>query len=109
MTILDDEKKVEQILKIAQQIQFGCFDEFSKSHLLVLRLLAYCPNPITKKCIIDMLDLIDPFATDIINKLFNCNVIDEIADRNTGQTLYKIKDDFYNPTPMFKVCAIKSR
>ena len=94
MTILDDEKKVEQILKIAQQIQFGCFDEFSKSHLLVLRLLAYCPNPITKKCIIDMLDLIDPFATDIINKLFNCNVIDEIADRNTGQTLYKIKDDF---------------
>lgn len=90
----DDETKVEQILKIAQQIKFGCFDDFSKSHLLVLRLLAYCPSSISKNCIIDALDLIDPIATDIINKLFNCNLIDEIADRITGNTLYCIKDNY---------------
>ena len=33
-----------------------------------------------------------------------CKTDCEISGR-----VYKIKDDFYNPTPMFKVCAIKSR
>ena len=32
-----------------------------------------------------------------------CKTDCEISGR-----VYKIKDDFYNPTPMFKVCAIKS-
>lgn len=34
----------------------------------------------------------------------SCKTDCEISDR-----IYKIQDDFYNPTPMFKVCAIKSR
>lgn len=34
----------------------------------------------------------------------SCKTDCEISGR-----IYKIKDDFYNPTPMFKVCAIKSR
>ena len=34
----------------------------------------------------------------------SCKIDCEISGR-----VYKIKDDFYNPTPMFKVCAIKSR
>ena len=33
----------------------------------------------------------------------SCKIDCEISGR-----VYKIKDDFYNPTPMFKVCAIKS-
>ena len=34
----------------------------------------------------------------------SCKIDCEISGR-----VYKIKDDFYNPTPIFKVCAIKSR
>ena len=34
----------------------------------------------------------------------SCKIDCEISGR-----VYKIKDDFYNQTPMFKVCAIKSR
>ena len=29
------------------------------------------------------------------------------TDCNISDRIYKIKDDFYNPTPMFKICAVK--
>lgn len=29
------------------------------------------------------------------------------TDYKVSERIYKVKDDFYNPTPMFKVCAVK--
>ncbi|MGN1032971.1 MAG: hypothetical protein ACI4PU_05875, partial [Intestinibacter sp.] len=29
------------------------------------------------------------------------------TDCKVSERIYKVKDDFYNPTPMFKVCAVK--
>lgn len=34
----------------------------------------------------------------------SCETDIELSDR-----IYKVKDDFYNPTPMFEICASKSR
>lgn len=90
----NDEEKMEQIISMAQQIQLSCFDGFSKSHMLVMRLLAYSPTPISKDCIIDILDLIDPMATDIISKLYDDNFVKQTANKKTGKTLYCLSDSF---------------
>lgn len=89
-----DEEKMAQITRMAQQIQLRCFDGFSKSHMLVMRLLAYSPTPISKDCIIDILDLIDPMATDIISRLYDENLIKQTANKTTGKTLYCLSDSF---------------
>lgn len=89
-----DEEKTKQILKTAQQIHLRQFEEFSKVHMLVLSLLAYSPAPITKNSIIDILDLIEPIASEILNQLYDGNFIYQIAHKETGQTLYGISDDF---------------
>lgn len=91
---VDDEEKTKQILKTAQQIHLRQFEEFSKVHMLVLSLLAYSPAPITKNSIIDILDLIEPIASEILNQLYDGNFIYQIAHKETGQTLYGISDDF---------------
>lgn len=90
----NDEEKMAQIISMAHQIQLRCFDGFSKSHMLVMRLLAYCPTPISKDSIIEILDLIDPMATDIICKLYDSNFIKQTANKKTGMTLYCLSDDF---------------
>lgn len=89
-----DEEKIAQIISMAHQIQLRCFDGFSKSHMLVMRLLAYSPMPISKDCIIDILDLIDPMATDIISKLYDGNFVKQTANKKTGKTMYCLRDSF---------------
>lgn len=89
-----DEKKMELMLKTAQQIHLGRFDEISKSHLLVLCLLAYSPSPITKNNITDILESNEQIITEILNQLYNINFIDYIAHNITGQTLYCIMDEY---------------
>lgn len=89
-----DEQITERILSIAQKIHLQKFDEFSRSHLLVLRLLAYSPSPISKKDILEILDLGEPVTTEIINQLYNKNFINYIANNKSENTLYAINDDF---------------
>ena len=89
-----DEEKVAQIINMASQIQLRCFNGLSKSHMLVFHLLAHSPTPIPKSCIIDILDVVDPIATDILSKLYDGNFIRQIADSQTGQTMYCIRDSF---------------
>lgn len=62
--------------------------------MLVMRLLAYSPTPISKSCIIDILDLIVPMATDIISRLYEDKLVKQTINRETGKTLYCISDDF---------------
>ena len=81
-----DEETTTQIINMAHQIQLHRFDGFSKSHMLVMRLLAYSPTPISKDCIIDILDLIDPMATDIISKLYDGNFVKQTVNKKTGKT-----------------------
>ena len=90
----NDKEKMAQIISMAHQIQLRCFDGFSKSHMLVMRLLAYSPSPISKDSIIEILDLIDPMATDIICKLYDSNFVKQTANKKTGKTLYCLSDDF---------------
>lgn len=89
-----DEEKMAQIINMAHQIQLRRFDGFSKSHMLVMRLLAYSPTPISKNCITDILDLIDPMATDILCQLYDSNFVRQIACKRTGKTLYCLNDNF---------------
>lgn len=89
-----DEQMTELILNTAQQIHLRRFDEFSKIHMLVLRILAYSPSPLSKKDIIDMIDLIEPITTEIISQLYNRNFINYIAHNKNDHTLYVINDDF---------------
>lgn len=89
-----DEQNMEKILSVAQKIHLRSFNEFSKMHLLVLRLLAYSPSPLSKKNILDILDLIEPVATEIINQLYNENFINLIVHSRVEHTLYAINDDF---------------
>lgn len=89
-----DDQIAERMLNTAQQIHLRKFDVFSKTHLLVLRLLSYSPSPLSKKNILDILDLIEPIATEIINQLYNKNFINYIAHSGTGHTLYTINDHF---------------
>lgn len=89
-----DEQNMEKILSVAQKIHLRSFNEFSKMHLLVLRLLAYSPSPLSKKNILDILDLIEPVATEIINQLYNENFINLIVYSRVEHTLYAINDDF---------------
>lgn len=91
---VNDDEKMELIYNTAQNIHLRSFKELNRTHLLVLRLLAYSPNPITKDNIIRILELIEPLATIIINQLYDKNLITQIADTVTGKTLYVIKDDF---------------
>lgn len=56
-------------------------------HMLVLRTLAYSPSPLSKKNVIDILDLIEPITTEIISQLYNRNFINYIADNNNDHTL----------------------
>ncbi len=90
----NDEEKIAQIISMAQQIQLRRFDGLSKSHMLVMRLLAHSPTPVSKDCMIDILDLIDPMATDIICKLYDDNFVKQTADKKTGKTLYCLSDNF---------------
>ena len=90
----NDEEKMAQIISMAHQIQLRCFNGFSKSHMLVMRLLAFSPSPISKNCIIDILELNEPIATEIISKLYDSNFISQTADEKTGKTLYSIADQF---------------
>lgn len=90
----NDKEKMAQIISMAHQIQLRCFNDFSKSHMLVMRLLAFSPSPISKNCIIDTLELNEPIATEIISKLYNSNFISQTADGKTGKTLYSITDQF---------------
>lgn len=94
MAFCKDEEKMVQIINMAYQIKLRCFNGFSKSHMLVMRLLAYSPAPISKSCIIDILDLIDPMATDIISALYDGNFVKQTANKKTGMTLYCISDSF---------------
>lgn len=89
-----DESKKEQILNVAQQIYVRSFDGFSKIHLQVLQLLAYCPVPISKDNIMDILELVDPIAAETISYLYNRNFIIQIAHKLTAQTMYTLNDDF---------------
>lgn len=93
-TTFKDEEKMIQIANMAYQVKMHRFSGFSKSHMLVMRFLAYSPTPISKNCIINTLDLIDPMATDIITTLFECNFIKPTANKKTGVTLYCISDSF---------------
>lgn len=90
----NDDEKMARIISMAHQIQLRCFDGFSKSHMLVMRLLAYSPTPISKDSIIEILDLIDPMATDIICQLYDSNFVKQTANKKTGKTLYCLRDDF---------------
>lgn len=90
----NDELNSEIILKTAHKIHLRQFDEFSKVHMLVLNILAYSPSPISKNNIIDILDLNDFIATEIISQLYNRNFINYIAHGENDRTLYEINDDF---------------
>lgn len=94
ISLLDDKEKMTQIICMARQVYLRCFDGFSKSHMLVMHLLAYAPSPISKKCIMYILDLNDQIASDIITELYDNNFVKQIADRITGKTLYWLKDGF---------------
>lgn len=98
MLTTSDEDRVSQILKQAQQILLGRFDELTNMHLLVLRLLSYCHTPISMISIIEILELNDIIATEIIGQLFNGNFINQSADKTTGKTLYGIRDGFLRET-----------
>jgi AAA+ ATPase superfamily predicted ATPase len=93
-SLYNDEKKMIQILNMAYQIKARHFNGFNKSHMLVIRLLAYSPTPISKNTIIDILDLIEPMASDIISTLYDSNFITQTANNETGITLYRISDNF---------------
>lgn len=94
MALSKDEDKVRHILELAQKIHLRQFDELTSTHLLILRLLASSPAPLTKECILDMTELVDPIATIIITKLYDDNFIAQDADKNTGKTLYCLRDEF---------------
>lgn len=94
MDFQKDEEKMLQIINMASQIQLRRLDGFSKSHMLVMRLLAYSPTPISKSCINNILDLIESMTTDIINMLYENNFIKQTANKKTGKTLYCISDNF---------------
>lgn len=94
MDFSNDEEKSAQIISMAHQIHLRRFDGFSKSHMLVMRLLAYSPTPVSKDCIINILDLIDPMATDIISKLYDSNFVKQTVNKKTGKTLYCLRDSF---------------
>lgn len=94
MALSKDGDKVRHILKLAQKIHLRQFDELTSTHLLILRLLASSPAPLTKECILDMTELVDPIATIIITKLYDDNFIAQDADKNTGKTLYCLRDEF---------------
>ena len=89
-----DKEKMTQITSMAQQVRLRCFKELNKSHMLVMRLLAYSPVPITKGCIRDILEWNDLLVTEIITKLYESNFVKQTADKETGNTLYSISDDF---------------
>lgn len=90
----NDEEKIIQIINVANQIYLNRFDRLSKIHMLVLQLLSFSPTPISKECIMDILEFIDPIATDIINKLYDDNFIKQTLNTITGRTLYSLSDDF---------------
>lgn len=103
-----EKENVTQILKIAQQLIVRNFDEFDRVHLLVLRLLAHSPVPITKACIIDTLELVEPIASNIINKLYSSNFINQEVDKISGKTVYFVTDDFLSKI-IVEGCGIKER
>ena len=49
-----------------------------------------------------MINKIEKFFVDILIKIKRKYKYHQL------KKFYKIKDDFYNPTPMFKVCAVKN-
>ena len=103
-----ENENVTQILKIAQQLLVRSFDEFDKVHLLVLRLLAHSPVPITKSCIIDTLELVEPIASNIINKLYSSSFINQTVDKISGKTVYFVTDDFLSEI-IVEGCTTKER
>lgn len=90
----NDKEKMARMLNMAYQIKMQYFNDLSKSHMLVMRLLAYSPTPISKRSIIDILDLIEPMATDIISTLYDSNFVVQTVNKKTGITLYCIGDNF---------------
>lgn len=94
MDLPTDEEKIAQIIKMAYQIKLNRFEDLNKTHMLVVRLLAFCPTPVSKQFIINTLDLVEPLATDIISKLYNDNFLSQIANKYTGTTMYCVRDNF---------------
>lgn len=92
--LTSDDEMASLIYSTAQNIHLHRFEELGKVHLLVLRLLSFCPQPILKQCLIETLELVEPIATQILNQLYENNFIDQLADRRTGRTRYTVKDDF---------------
>lgn len=103
-----DQDIIEQIFSLAQQIHLRRFEKFSKVHLLVLRLLAYSPVPISKDCIIEALELYEILATQIIYELYNDNFLEHSLDKYTTKTLYCIKDEFLREI-VVHACSKKER
>jgi len=87
------------ILDMAQQVHLKKFDELTPTLLLVLHLLAVSPVPLTKKCILDMVELYDPIGSEIITKLYDSRFIVQDVDKS-GQTLYCIQDEFIREISM---------
>lgn len=90
----NDDDTIKDILAVAQRVHLRSFREFNKIYLMVLRLLAYSPNPITKQSLVGILELNEQIATDILNSLYEGNYINQVADNKTGKTKFCINDDF---------------
>lgn len=86
--------KKHLIFNTAQQLLVHDFGEIDRVHLLVLRLLAYSPVPLTKACIMDILELVEPIASQILNKLYSSNFINHAVDKVSGKTVYFVADIF---------------
>lgn len=87
------------LLDMAQQVHLKKFDGLKPTLLFVLRLLATSPAPLTKKCILDMVELCDPIGSEIITRLYDGGFIAQDVDIS-GQTLYRIQDEFIREIAM---------
>lgn len=88
-----DRERVNNLLQIANKLRFNLMEGLSNTHFLVLKLLGYSIVPITKDCIIDILELNDEITTKVLSELYDANLICPSVDGVSGKTTHSINGD----------------
>lgn len=89
---ISDSKQYNDILSIAQGINCKNFGGINQIESIILSVLSFVPIPITSKTLSKFLDINFETVLNILNELYNKNLIEITADLLTGDTLYHIRD-----------------
>lgn len=89
---ISDTKRYNDILSVAQGINCKNFGGINQIESIILSILSLVPTPVTSKVLLKFLDINFETITNILNGLYNKNLIDITADLLTGDTLYNIRD-----------------